>query len=115
MTDPISKDELQALFCSRLKQARSNRRMTQSALAEASDLTVDMVSRIERGTSFPSFNALARLVEALEVDPAFLFGGPAHSSSVEINPKLRALHLRLEELEDDDLDRVTAAIDLIVR
>lgn len=115
MTDPISKEELQALFCSRLKQARTNSRMTQSALAEASDLTVDMVSRIERGTSFPSFSALARLVEALKIDPAFLFGGTAKSSTVDTRPKLRALHLRLEQLGDDDLDRVKAMIELIVR
>lgn len=89
--------------------------MTQNALAEACDLTVDMVSRIERGTSFPSFNALARLVEALEIDPAFLFGGTDQSSRLGVRQKVRALHTRLEDLSDEDLDRVKVAIDLIVR
>ena len=89
--------------------------MTQSALAEACDLTVDMISRIERGKSFPSFNALARIIEVLGVHPSYLFGGPDQSSQMEMSPAKRALHRRVDTLSLADVERVSSAIDLIVR
>ena len=115
MVERISKSELRALFCSRLKLARARNQMTQSALAEACDLTVDMISRIERGKSFPSFNALARMVEVLGVHPSYLFGGPDQSTELEMPPARRALHRRVDALSLADLERVNSAIDLIVR
>ena len=74
-----------------------------------------MVSRIERGKSFPSLNALARLIEALGVHPGFLFGGPDSSMELEMSTRLRALHRRLDNLPEEDLERINRAIDLIVR
>lgn len=47
--------------------------MTQEQLAEASNISVDFLSLIERGKSGPSFEVIERLAEALEVPVKDLF------------------------------------------
>lgn len=59
--------DLRARFGERLKRLRQQRGMTQEQLAEASKLSVDFVSQIERGVSAPSFESLERLAKALDV------------------------------------------------
>jgi len=47
--------------------------LTQEALAERASISTDMVSKIEGGSSGARFGVIAKLAEALEVDPAELF------------------------------------------
>ncbi len=56
----------------RLFQLRSRADMTQSDLAEKANLSIDSVSRIERGDRTPSFESLERIAKALGTDPAQL-------------------------------------------
>jgi transcriptional regulator with XRE-family HTH domain len=62
--------ELRARFATELRAARQTAGLTQEALAEAADTSVDYLSKLERGLNSPSLETLAALVSALDMDPA---------------------------------------------
>jgi len=62
-------------FGAHVRTLREARRLTQEALAERSELSVDAIRRIERGAFSPSLNTLAGLAKGLEVSLASLFAG----------------------------------------
>jgi transcriptional regulator with XRE-family HTH domain len=57
-----------------LRHLRRERKLTQEALAERSELSVDTVRRVERGTFSPSLETLARLAAGLDVSLHALIG-----------------------------------------
>lgn len=67
---------LRKLFGDRLRFLRQVKRITQEQLAASIGVTKQHLGLIERGISSPSFKALERLCDVLEVPPAslFLFG-----------------------------------------
>lgn len=66
-------DSLKKLFGRRLRSLRQLRDITQEGLAEEAGLSVEYVSRIERGLASPSFNTIVALSEALSLKPKQLF------------------------------------------
>ena len=60
-------------FGRRLRQLRRERDFTQEQLAEVAEVSVDLVSNIERGVNAPSFETLERLASALSVPIKDLF------------------------------------------
>jgi transcriptional regulator with XRE-family HTH domain len=60
-------------FGAHIRALREARHLTQEALAERSELSVDSVRRIERGAFSPTLNTLAALAKGLEVSLASLF------------------------------------------
>ena len=65
--------DLKERFGNRLASARKRRNLTQEALATTSGLSVDTIKRLETSRIGASFDVVARLSEALEVDPSVLF------------------------------------------
>jgi transcriptional regulator with XRE-family HTH domain len=65
--------DLKGQFGKRLKTLRKLNRMTQEQLAEASDISVDFLSLIERGKNAPSFEIIERLASSLGVPVKELF------------------------------------------
>jgi len=51
---------------------RTEAGMTQAKLAEKANLSIDSISRMERGERAPSFESLEKIASALKVDPAAL-------------------------------------------
>lgn len=51
---------------------RSEAGMTQAEIAEKANLSIDSISRIERGDRSPSFESLERIAAALGTDPVQL-------------------------------------------
>jgi len=85
--------------------------MTQARLAEVSGISVDHLSKIERGLSCPSFTVIARLAEVMGVCPASLFNDgtlqddrTAPDSAVtylrELNHRIRNSYAILASLAD---------------
>lgn len=56
---------------------RSNLGLTQFQLAEAIDMSVEWVRRIENGGASPSFDTISALAKALRARPADLFADAA--------------------------------------
>ncbi len=81
---------------------RKRRDWTQRQLAEAAELSDDMIARIEAGATGVSFQTIARLSEALGVDAAELFSAEAGSASLA-KGELGDLAARLSKLNPAEL------------
>ncbi len=64
---------LKAKFGRRLRDIRTQRRMTQEQFAETLDLSVDFLSLMERGRNAPSFQTLEKIAKRLRMSVADLF------------------------------------------
>jgi transcriptional regulator with XRE-family HTH domain len=65
--------DLRARFGSLVKAHRVRLGLTQQALADRADISTDMVSKIEGGSSGARFGVITQIANALGVDPAELF------------------------------------------
>jgi transcriptional regulator with XRE-family HTH domain len=65
---------LEETFGKRVRELRTGIGMTQPQLAEAIDMSVEWVRRIENGGASPSFETITALANALDVRPQDLFG-----------------------------------------
>ena len=66
-------DDLRKKFGKRLKTLRRQAGLTQEQLAEATNISVDFISLVERGINAPSFDNLEKLAKALGVPYRELF------------------------------------------
>src|SRR5579863_9458023 len=71
--------------------------LTQEGLAEAAELSVDMISKIEVGASGARFPVIERLATVLKVDPAEFFTTEIPSGALA-RISIREISLRLVEL-----------------
>lgn len=84
---------------------RRQRGLTQEALGTISGLSVDMISRMEAGTTGARFATIEKLARALECDAAELFTHRLPDGAMD-RPRLTRIMTRLAKLDDDDLDWV---------
>lgn len=81
---------------------RRRRGLTQEQLAEAADISTDMIAKIEGGTSGARFASVERIAAALDVDAAELFSAEVAGGSLRRGPFL-TLSTRLAGLRDAEL------------
>ena len=65
--------DIKKKFGRRLFQLRTEAGMTQAKVAANTNLSVDLISRIERGARAPSLETIEKIAEALSIRPADLF------------------------------------------
>ena len=107
--------ELRELFGTSLRQCRRARRLTQAQLAEATNLSLEMIGRLERGLTAPSFDTIAALVKALQVAPAVLFGGEPSAITGERRKVLDQINKLLASTSDEELKRAERVLDALLR
>lgn len=83
-----SRKNLAIRFGEHLRTLRTERGLTQEALAERSDLSVDGIRRIERGAFSPSLDTITRLCTGLDLSLATMF------SSFELGERQEADEIR---------------------
>lgn len=88
--------------------------LTQEGLAEAAELSVDMISKIEVGASGARFPVIERIAAALEVDPAEFFTTEIPSGSLA-RKAFSEVSLRLAGLSESDLQWVSRLLDAALR
>lgn len=64
---------LREMFGRRLRKLRKDRYLTQNQLAEATSLSVEFISNLERGVNAPSFDTIESIARVLEVSVFELF------------------------------------------
>lgn len=97
--------DIPKLFGENLRRLRKSRNLTQTQLAEMLDVTQKHLSVIETGTQFVSAPLIAKIVAALKVEPAELFGGTSNETRIAnavsarimnfINPKFELMARRI--------------------
>ena len=99
---------LKELFGASLRHARKAKALSQQQLAEMSGLSVDMVSRVERGDVAPSFDTIEVLAKALGVTPSRFFGmNPMDLGRASKRTRaLSEIHRLLSRANDGDVIKV---------
>ena len=64
---------LKTRFGNKLKSLRTQKRLTQEQLADATELSIESISNMERGIFGPRFNNLDKIAAALNVEVVRLF------------------------------------------
>lgn|GEM_PF-332748 len=95
-------------FGVRLFQLRNDAGMTQAEIAEKANLSVDSISRIERGDRAPSFESLERIAVALGTDPVQLlnFEGKEIRALAECSPDALELWKFLRKKKPDQIKKL---------
>ncbi len=70
-------EELKKVVGGNIKRERIRHNLTQSALAESTEMSIKQIAAIETGHSYPEAQTLIRLSEALDVPPGFFYRSEA--------------------------------------
>ena len=90
-----------------IREARTERHLTQEQLAEAAGITKKYVSGIENGKNNPTYSVLCRLVTVLQLPVESLFFPSANNEYDGVDTLLSS-YRRCPEKERDLLLRMTA-------
>jgi transcriptional regulator with XRE-family HTH domain len=107
-------DDLRRRFGRLVAANRRRRGMTQHQLAEAADLSDDMIGRIEMGATGARFPSIERIARALDIDPAELFTGELPAGALD-RTALNAIVTRLSGLSDRDLEWIDGLLDAALK
>ncbi len=110
-------DELRRLLGAQVRHYRRERGWTQSELAEKAELSLDMIGRLERGSTSPSFDTLARLADVFRVAPALMIGGSPFDGDghSEREIKLARIFALLAPADSSELDRAAEVLAAMLR
>lgn len=106
--------DLRKRFGGLVKAHRMRVGLTQEALAERANISTDMISKIEGGSSGARFGVIGQIAEALEVDPAELFTPNLPSGQLQ-RAMLTDITGRLGSLSDRELRWLNGIIDAALR
>lgn len=101
--------DLRKRFGNRVAAQRHRLLLTQAVLADAIEMSPDMISRIETGATGVRFATIEKLADALLVDPSFFFSLSADNEG-DTRPPLMDLVARLSKLDDADLKWVSGLL-----
>ncbi|MFW6049808.1 MAG: helix-turn-helix domain-containing protein [Myxococcota bacterium] len=102
--------ELTRVVSSRLRKRRKELKLSQAALAERVEVSVELISRIERGRCLPSLGTLARLCDALSVTPNDLLGYEAPAGERDPADKLAAMLRAIPPGRRREIERIAEAL-----
>jgi transcriptional regulator with XRE-family HTH domain len=106
-----------ARLARRVSVARQRAGLTQAELAEATGVTDETISRIERGRYEPAVSTLFRLAEALDVSLDYLAGEKDRDRSEKRPPSpspiVRRLRTRIEALTPAAQRKLLAIAELL--
>jgi len=89
------------VFPERLREARTQRELSQEGLAKRANLQPSAISHFETGQRKPSFDNLRRLADALEVTTDYLLG---RVSQMQETAGADRIHRHLSQLSAADRD-----------
>lgn len=101
---------LQVQFGNLVASHRRRCGMTQAALAEKTDLSEDMIARIETGGTGASFKTIEKLSSSLGVSAAALFDDAVGLADADY-PALGVLRSRLAKLSEADVRWISGIVD----
>ena len=95
----------------RIKQCRENLGLTQEQFAEKTGLTVNYISTVERGASFPRCEKLITIMNALEVSADAIF---CDVTTHQNNYKANELSNRLNQLSPEAQKRILNILEVLI-
>jgi transcriptional regulator with XRE-family HTH domain len=103
------------IFSRRLKALRKERGLSQTELAQRCKLTINDISRYERGAVSPTLDNFVKIALAIEVSAdALLFENGPPSPEAPRNLKLWTRLLDIEQMDKGDQEAVVRLIDAMI-
>jgi len=103
-------------FAERLKQLRSERKMTQTRLAQLLEVSPRVYNRWENGVATPHLDTVVRIADILDVSLDELAGRKATNGEANIhNPELHRLYKKVDQLSDEDQKALLVVLDGLVK
>ena len=88
-----------ATLATRLKEARTNKNVSQQQLGKIANVHYTNIGRYERGDAIPSSDVLNKTSRALEISPDFLMNGSLANKATDML-KMNACLFSLKRLKD---------------
>lgn len=107
-------DDLQARFGALVTKHRKLAKKTQEQLAEETEISVNMITRIEAGGTGVRFPNLVRIANALRVDPAELFTAAIPSGHLAQGP-LKELLPQIANLPEKDIQKAVDVLKAVLK
>lgn len=101
--------QLQSIFGNLVAAHRRRLGLTQANLAELTDLSEDMISRIESGGTGASFKSIEKLAGALGVSAGALFDDRVGFAETD-NPEFAALRSSMAKLSPSDVRWISGIV-----
>jgi transcriptional regulator with XRE-family HTH domain len=99
---------LKDIFGANVRHYRLARDLKQHTFAEAVGLSVNMMGKIERGVTAPSFDSIEKIAAVLEIPEAALFSvEPLAMPAGERGKLLQRIHVQLSKLNNQELGRAS--------
>jgi transcriptional regulator with XRE-family HTH domain len=93
-------------FGANVRHYRKARGLSQEEFAEAAELSVAMISKIERGEAAPSFPSVEKIAAVLDVPEVVLFSaGTMTVPTGERGRLLQRINIQLSKLNNNELSR----------
>ena len=100
----INMSRIEKQIGSKIREIRLSSQMTQADLAERIDVSVESISRLERGVTFPSLKTMEKMATALNVPLKMFFEfGEAKAGSKSFETSLSKLVAFLRTLNKDEI------------
>lgn len=90
------------LFCARLKEIRTQRKMTQQDISEKTGIPSTSISHIEAGSRKPSLENFYKLVVVLNVSADYLLGRTERSADPGTDPIAKSI----QELPESEREMI---------
>jgi transcriptional regulator with XRE-family HTH domain len=105
---------LRQSFGANVRHYRKARDMNQRELAEAVDLSVATIGKIERGNVAPSFESIEEIARVLDVPEAILFSaGTMTVPTGERGRLLQRINIQLSKLNNNGLARAAKMLTVL--
>lgn len=100
----------------RLRQLRSERKLTQTRLAQLLDINPRVYNRWEQGVAIPHVDALIKIADTLQVSLDEVVGRTDILSKPTIhNVKLQEIYKDLDRLSDEEQQMVVVLLDGLIK
>lgn len=104
--------ELQTVFGANVRNHRKAKGLTQEALAERVDVSMETIGKIERGAAAPTFATAQKIANALDIQATALFGAQTDGLPLGERGKLLGdINRALSGMNNDQLSRIAKMID----
>lgn len=94
----------------RIKEARTEQKMTQENLADRLDISIAFLSRVETGKAHVNLKRLTQIAEILNVSPSYLLTGSNTTSKDYLREDFRIILDRCSPEQQKLIDQISELI-----
>ncbi len=98
--------KVEKLIGSQIARVRKERELTQANLAEKIDVTVETISRLERGVSMPSIKTLGAISKALSIRLKDLFDFEREGKQINLTKEEIEIRKIISYLKTKDINNI---------